>query len=97
MTTKDVTRAWKLYGTNGHRQKESFSKSCTYDFSDPEFDQICIIEVLNSDKTGTNEYTQVNITCNTYEDCETILYAQLSDGVFMDCEVGIIQEVPRVQ
>ena len=97
MNTKGVTRTWKLYGPNGHIQRESFSESYIYEFSDPEFDQICIIEVLNSDKTGTNEYTQVNITRNTYEDCETMLYAQLSDGIFEDCKVGIIQEIPRIE
>lgn len=28
-----VTRAWKVYGLNEHRQKVSFQKSCQYDFS----------------------------------------------------------------
>lgn len=28
-----VTRKWKVYGREGHRQRESFNKSYEYDFS----------------------------------------------------------------
>lgn len=28
-----VTRTWKVYGTEGHRQRESFFPSYQYDFS----------------------------------------------------------------
>lgn len=28
-----VTRAWKVYGMEGHRQRESFCESYKYDFS----------------------------------------------------------------
>ena len=48
------TRAWKVYGIDGHRQRESFGKSYKYDFS--EGTDVRIIEVENSDKTGTNDY-----------------------------------------
>ena len=44
-----VTRAWKVYGTEGHRQRESFFPSYQYDFSN-EQNGTRIIEVDNSDK-----------------------------------------------
>ena len=28
-----VTRIWKVYGVDGHRQRESFGKSYKYDFT----------------------------------------------------------------
>lgn len=42
-----VTRTWKVYGAEGHRQRESFSKSTKYDFS--ENGETRIVEVINSD------------------------------------------------
>lgn len=50
-----VTKSWKIYGMDGHRQRESFNKSCKYDFS--ENGKVRMLEVKNSDKTGTNEYS----------------------------------------
>ena len=58
-----VTRAWKVYGLPGHRQRESFFESVKYDFSVA--GDVRIIELENSDKTGTNEYTIIRITRNT--------------------------------
>lgn len=51
-----VTRKWKVYGREGHRQRESFNKSYEYDFSGGS-DGTRIIKVENADVTGTNEYT----------------------------------------
>lgn len=48
-----VTKSYKVYGVDGHRQRESFNDSYKYDFS--EGDEIRIIEVENSDRTGTND------------------------------------------
>lgn len=45
-----VTRTWKVYGTEGHRQRESFFPSYQYDFSN-EQNGTRIIEVDNFDKT----------------------------------------------
>ena len=87
-----VTRAWKVYGREGHRQKESFNYSVTNDFSDEKYG-IRIIEVLNSDKTGTNEYSIIKITRNTAEECEAEFDGQLSDGVFENCATGFVEEV----
>ena len=87
-----VTRAWKVYGLPGHRQRESFCSSYRYDFS--EGDDIRIIEVLNSDKTGTNDYSIIRITRNTAAECEAEFEGQLSDGVFENRRYGETEEIP---
>ena len=86
-----TTRAWKVYGAEGHRQRESFGKSYKYDFSENGI--IRIIEVDNSDKTGTNEYSIIRITRNSFEECEQELNGQLSDGIFENSRVGKVVEV----
>lgn len=86
-----VKMAWRIYGAAGHRQKESFHSSRNYDFSEGE--NIRKIEVLNSDKTGTNDYTKIIITRNTPEECMAELWGQISDGIFENCKVGKIVEV----
>lgn len=86
-----ITRSWKVYGIDGHRQRESFSESYTYDFSKP--NDTRIIEVLNSDKTGTNDYSLVKITRNTYDECFEELSGQLSDGIFENSRTGKIEEI----
>ena len=86
-----MTRAWKIYGAEGHRQRESFNKSCKYDFS--EGADVRIIKVENYDKTGTNEYSIIRITRNSSEECEEELRGQLSDGVFENSRVGKVVEI----
>ena len=86
-----VTRSWKVYGIPGHRQRESFNSSYTYDFS--EEGDVRIIEVENSDKTGTNEYTVVKVTRNTAEECEAELSGQITDGIFENSRVGEVLEI----
>lgn len=86
-----VTKSWKVYGFLGHRQRESFNKSYKWDFS--EDDNVRIIEVENSDKTSTNDYTIVRITRNTAEECEAELNGQISDGIFENSNVGDIEEI----
>ena len=86
-----VTRTWKVNGVLGHRQRESFNKSYKWDFF--EGDNVRIIEVDNSDKTGTNDYSIVRITRNTAEECETELNGQLTDGIFENSKVGFIEEI----
>lgn len=87
-----VTRTWKVYGVFGHRQRESFFDSYCYDFSDTECG-VRIIEVLNSDKTGTNAFSIVKITRNTSEECEDELEGQLSDGIFENSRYGDVIEI----
>lgn len=86
-----VTKTWKIYGMDGHRQRESFNKSCKYDFSENE--TVRIIEVENSDKTGTNDYSIIRITRNSSEECEEELHGQLSDGIFENSRVGKVVEI----
>lgn len=87
-----VTRVWKVFGTEGHRQRESFCPSYKNDFSN-ERDGIRIIEVENSDKTGTNEYTIVRITRETADLCAEELEGQISDGIFENSRVGEVVEI----
>lgn len=86
-----VTRSWKVYGSDGHRQRESFSKSYKWDFSSE--NNVRIIEVENSDKTGTNEYSIIRITRNSAEECEAELWGQVTDGVFENSKVGDVEEI----
>lgn len=87
-----ITRSWKVYGADGHRQRESFCKSYRLDFSNDR-DGIRIIEVENSDKTGTNEYSIVRITGDTAESCERQLRGQITDGIFENSRVGKIEKI----
>lgn len=86
------TRAWKVYGVEGYRQRESFNKSYKYDFSNKE-DGTRIIEVFNSDITGTNEYSVIRITRDTFEGCEEELEGQLLGGIFENSRFGNVEEV----
>lgn len=81
------TLTWEVYGYEGHRQRESFNKSYEYDFSCKQ-DGIRNIAVSNSDVTGTNEYSIVRITRNTYFECINEFEAQLWDGIFENSRVG---------
>lgn len=87
-----VTRTWKVYGIDGHRQRESFAPSYRYDFSNG-VQGTRIIEVLNADKTGTNDYSVVSITRDTAKDCKKELLGQISDGIFENSRVGRVEEI----
>lgn len=84
-----TTKAYKVYGAEGHRQRESFAPSKVWEFSEGE--DIRIIEIINSDRTGTNDFTIIRITRNTPEECERELQAQISDGVFENSRTGKIE------
>lgn len=86
-----ITKAWKVYGKDGHRQRESFNDSYKYDFT--KGDDVRIIEVENSDKTGTNEYSIIRITRNTAEECQQEFDGQLTDGVFENSATGRVEEI----
>ena len=89
---KACTRSWKVYGAEGHRQRESFSPSYEYNFSNNCFG-IRIIKVENSDITGTNEYSIVRITRNNAQECFEELEGQLSDGIFENSCFGKVEEI----
>ena len=90
-----VTKTYKVNGyydgENHHRIKESFSPSYTYDFS--EDGKTRIIEVICSDKTGTNDFVYVRITADTAEECENEIHGQVDDGIFENQRTGRIEEV----
>ena len=96
MRTKDVTggvtRMWKVYGAEGHRQRESFCDSWAHDWSGERYG-VKIVECLNSDKTGTNDYSIMKITRNTAQECEDSFYGQLYDGAFENSRTGLIVEL----
>lgn len=85
------TKSWKVYGMDGHRQRESFRPSERYDWT--EGDNVRVVEVRNADTTGTNDYTEIVITRNTEEECDFEMLGQLSDGVFENSRVGKIEEI----
>lgn len=87
-----VTKTFKVYGIEGHRQRMSFDESVKWDWSD-ERDGVRIFEADNSDKTGTNDYSLIRITRNTAKECYDELDGQLSDGYFENCNVGKVVEV----
>lgn len=87
-----VTRSWKVYGVYGHRQRESFAPSRKYDWSCAEYGTR-IVEIINSDQTGTNEYTIVKVTRDTAELCEKEIDGQISDGIFENCRTGDVVEI----
>lgn len=87
----EVTRTWKVYGANGHRQRASFAPSATYDWSSE--GDVRKVALENADMTGTNEYVIIRITRNTAEECERELDGQISDGFFENCVVGKVIEV----
>lgn len=86
-----IKRSWKVYGADGHRQRESFSPSYKYDFSGN--GKTRIIEVENADKTGTNDFSIIRITRDTAEECEEELEGQLFDGIFENSRTGKIEEI----
>lgn len=86
-----VTRTWRVYGLEDHRQRESFCDSRTHDFSRDGYTRI--ISVQNADLTGTHEYSEISITCDTPEACWLELLSQLSDGIFENSRTGDVIEI----
>lgn len=90
-----VTRAWKVYGAAGHRQRESFRTS-TYGCSanaPRENGEFYVLEIINADITGTNDYTILCITRETAKKCEEEFNGQLNDGVFENSRTGDAVEI----
>lgn len=80
---------FRVYGKEGHRQRESFFPSSINDFSRD--GKVRIIELLNSDKTGTNEYSEVVIVANNLCGCVSELVGQIEDGIFENSKVGRVE------
>ena len=90
-----IKRAWKVYGQDGHRQRESFSPSYSWDLTgkNDAFPGTRVITVWNSDMTGTNDYSVVIITRDTAEQCYSELMGQITDGIFENSRTGRIEEM----
>lgn len=89
-----VTRAWKVYGVAGHRQRESFRPSYVCSSDRPrENGEAFALEVINGDITETNDYTILCITSETAKKCEEELDGQISDGVFENARTGDAVEI----
>lgn len=85
-----VTKSFKVYGAEGHRQRESFAPSAIYDWSKE--NDIRIVEIQNADITGTHEFSRLIITRNTEQEVIAELNGQISDGIFENNRVGNIVE-----
>lgn len=89
-----VTRKWKVYGADGHRQRLSFGESFTLDISkSPVWTRNVVIDCQCEDKTGTNEYVIFSITADSAEECQRELDGQLSDGFFENIRYGAVIEI----
>lgn len=86
-----VTKTFKIYGAEGHRQRISFGESFIWDFSKD--GDVRIIECECQDKTGTNDYVVVRITRNTEQEVWDELEGQLSDGLFENSRYGRVEEM----
>lgn len=86
-----VSVNFKVYGIPKHRQRESFYPSERQDFSTA--DNVRVLDIFNSDRTGTNEYNIIRITRETREECFDELEGQLSDGLYENSEWGWYQEI----
>ena len=86
-----VTRTWKVYGTEGHRQRESF------------FRPISMISLMSRTEPyhrgrqfrqdGNDMTIYCRITRDTAKLCAAELNGQISDGIFENSRVGQILEV----
>lgn len=83
-----MIRVFRVYGVDGHRQRESFSPSINFTTSNGNK-----VWIRNSDLTGTNDYTEVVIQANTNERIIRVLKSQIDDGIFENSRVGKVIEV----
>ena len=85
---------FKIFGADNHRQRESFHASHYSDFSkSSSWTRPVKIWVLNSDKTGTNEYSIVSILAANKDMILKELDGQITDGIFENSVVGKIEEM----
>lgn len=76
----------KVYGRQGHRQRQSFGDSFTVK---PDVD--VAITVLREDITNTHDYVIIMIAAAEKERCFQELEAQLTDGIFECSKVGSVE------
>lgn len=88
-----VTLSWKVWGIDGHRQRQSFGASETLDFRFCAYARPVVIAVEREDITGTNDFVVIRITAETEAAARSEFNSQLSDGIFENCRVGRIEEM----
>lgn len=69
----------------------SFTPSKRYNWTKD--GNVRIVELLNSDIAGTNNFSIIRITRNTAEECERELEGRLSGGPFENVRTGEAVEV----
>lgn len=88
-------KAFRVYGKEGHRFRGSFFETRSLSLSGV---PAVIMDVINSDITGTNEYSVLKFTCMFGElpiqAFEHMAEVQAYDGIFECCTIGDIVEVP---
>lgn len=87
-----ITKTWKIYGAEGHRQRESFGESFAFRTEDG-----CTVIICCEDITETNDYVIMKITAPTEKELEEEFKGQLSDGVFENSRVGKIIEIGKTR
>ena len=83
-----MKRAFRIYGADGHRQRESFAPSMQF----TDWNGV-VFEVRNSDITGTNDYTELVVEAETNEAIINGLGGQIDDGIFENSRTGKIIEI----
>lgn len=89
----NTVKAFKVYGKDGHRFRGSFCESYAVKLPGN-----IIMNVINSDITGVNDYSILKFNSMVGEMTEDEfvdeLEAQIYDGVFECCTVGKVEEIP---
>lgn len=86
-----ITKCYKVYGREGHRQGASFLTSCDFDIISEKGERI-FFKIQNADLTGTHDYSVVSVTAESAEECRSHLESQISDGFFENYNVGYVEE-----
>ena len=81
-------KEWKVYGADGHRQRESFADSFSFNTMNG-----ASIMIRNYDMTDTHEYTTVIVLAKNERLCDEEFEVQLTDGVFENSRTGKIEVV----
>lgn len=82
----------KVFGANGHRQRESFNES--HRFVDW---RGATITTYNSNITGTNDYTLLTVEAPNDNICKQTIDGQISDGIFENCRIGEVQAITEAE
>lgn len=88
-----ITKSWKVYGMDGHRQRQSFGASECLDLINGPYARNIQIAIEREDITGTNDCVIIRVTGENAESCVSEFNRQLDDGIFENCRYGKIEEI----